>query len=720
MLPVACTRMEPRGAPSIMKRYLRYALVAFPVLLIVTAFVTRNQWDWLLEDGTPQTVGAVAPALENVDEATERLYRINSDDSSSVTYEVDESLAGKTRTAKGTTKAVAGDIAVDPEAPSESRVGTIVINIEQFKSDSALRDKRIRTDFLNSSEYPMAEFDVTSMTGLPDRIEGETSAELTLDGNLTVGEATVPATFTGTATIDEDTLTATVTGAVKMSELGVGPINVAGLVKTADEVQLTFKLVADRTDVGTPTPGGAVLLLDPPEIPEGEFADTVQPIIEARCASCHTGEGAGTHTIELETAGDVAEIADEIKLVTQTGYMPPWPAGDLSVPMKHDFSMEPDEIKVLAKWAEAGGGLDVPVDTKLKATELPAAPIERDIVTAPAEPYTGSRERPDDYRCVISEIPDPEGDGTWMTGFHFEPDAEEVVHHSIISVVAPESRAAIDALDAAEEGSGFTCYGQVGAMGNVSAYSIGGWTPGRQPTQYPDGYATYLAPGSFLVDQIHYHYDHEELPDRSAIALDTLSSDEVATMTAAGTLPKQLAGRTFINPAEGPCTPEESGPLCDRDAVLEQIGQKYGTFAKFLPDVFVRGCGGTVDDYDDLDGTKFSSTCDHRAPRSGTIYSVLPHMHELGSSYRLTLNPDTPEELVLIDIPKWNFDWQLDYEPAEPIHINRGDVVRIRCTWDRSLREMKEPRYITWSDGTVDEMCFTPLTVLPDPELPKS
>ncbi|MGI9576586.1 MAG: YceI family protein [Microthrixaceae bacterium] len=696
-----------------MKRYVKYALFAVPVLLIAMAFATKDQWDWLLEDGTAKTVGAAAPALE-VDEATERLYRIASDDKSSVAYSVQETLAGSSKIAQGSTPAVAGDIAINTLDPSASRVGTIVVNIEQFESDSTLRDKRIRTDFLNSSEYPMAEFEVSSIEGLPDSIGGETSDDISISGELTVAEETAPATFSGQATVTDDELTATLTGTVLMSDYGVGPINVAGLVKTGDEVELTFSLVADRTDPDEPPPAGAVLIVGSPEIPQGDFAEVVQPIIEQRCASCHTGTGAGTHTIELETAGDVAEIADEIKLVTQAGYMPPWPAGELSVPMKHDFSIEADEVDSLAAWADAGGGLDVPADTPLEAAELPADPIERDIVTAPAEPYTGSRERADDYRCVISEIPDPEGDGTWVKGVHFEPDATEIVHHSIISVVSPESRETIDELDAAEAGSGFTCYGQVGSLGEVKSRGLGGWTPGRQPTVYPDGYATFLESGSFIVNQVHYHYDHDEPPDQSAIVLDTIPAEEVAELEAARTPLKQIRGRTLINPAEGPCTPQESGPLCDRDNVLEEIGQKYGGFARALPDVFVAMCGGTVDDYDDLDGTRFSSTCDHRYPFSGTVSSVLPHMHEFGAAYRMTLNPDTPDELVLIDIPKWNFDWQLHYQPEGDIHIDAGDIVRVTCTWDRSLVDMPEPRYITWSDGTVDEMCFSPLSVLPD------
>lgn len=700
-----------------MNRYLRYALFAVPVLLVAVAIATKDEWDWLLEDGSAGTVGAAAPALADVDESSERLYRIASDDRSSVTYSVKETLAGADRTAEGTTPAVAGDIAINTEDPSASRVGTIVVNIEQFESDSALRDKRIRTDFLNSGEYPMAEFEVDSIEGIPEAVEGDTAAEVSISGNLTVAGETADATFSGPVRLTDDSLQATVTGTVLMSDFGVGPINVAGLVKTGDEVELTFELVADRTDPGTPPPSGAVLVVGAPEIPEGEFAEVIQPVIEQRCASCHTGTGAGTHTVELATAGDVAEIADEIKLVTQSGYMPPWPAGELSVPMKHDFSIEASEIEAIAAWADAGGGLDIPADTPLEAAELPADPIERDIVTAPSEPYTGSRERPDDYRCVISEVPDPEGDGTWVKGVHFEPDAEEVVHHSIISVVFAESRGAIEELDAAEEGSGFTCYGQVGSMGGVRSRGLGGWTPGRQPTVYPDGYATYLPPGAFIVNQVHYHYDHEEPPDQSAIVLDILTAEEVEQIEASGQTLQEVRGRTFINPAEGPCTPEESGPLCDRNAVLDDIEQKYGRFARALPDVFIGMCGGTVDDYDDLDGTRFSSTCDHTFPVSGNIYSVLPHMHEFGSSYRMTLNPDTPEELVLIDIPKWNFDWQLHYQPAGEVHIDAGDTVRVTCTWDRSLVDMPEPRYITWSDGTVDEMCFSPLSVLPDEQV---
>ena len=38
-----------------------------------------------------------------------------------------------------------------------------------------------------------------------------------------------------------------------------------------------------------------------------------------------------------------------------------------------------------------------------------------------------------------------------------------------------------------------------------------------------------------------------------------------------------------------------------------------------------------------------SSTCDSRVPVSGELVSAMGHMHTLGKSFRLTLQPDTPD-----------------------------------------------------------------------------
>ncbi len=689
-------------------------LGAFALIVLgVAAIATKDQWDWLLEDDDAQTTGVEAPEIEEVDDATERLYRIGPDTGSSVSYAVEEKLVGKAGTAVGVTEVLAGDIVVNLDDPSLSRVGEIVINVEMFESGSKLRDKRIRHDFLESTHYPFASFSATDVEGIPEVVEDGTTSELTITGDLTIKEITAPATFTGSATLDGDTLTATMSGTVLMSTFDVGPIKISGLANTSDEVELAFDLVAERVALDSESLGDEQLAITPEVAApgDGSFSESVQPILESRCVSCHTtDDGPGSNTWALDTAGEAAEIAEDIALVTGSGYMPPWPASEKSLQFEHDYSLDKDEIATIADWAVSGGGLDVDPDTKLEPGPDLFDPIERDDVTKPAQPYVGSLDRKDDYRCQVHEVQDPEGDGTWITGLAFEPDATEVVHHSIIYRVPASAAEEIAAKSAEDEKPGWTCFG-LSNLSSDGVRSIGGWAPGQQPRVYPEGVGLYLQPGDMIVNQIHYHYDHSTPPDLSAVVLDTITEAEIS---ASGKPMKSITGNTYLTPAEGPCTPEEKGPLCDRDAVLDDIAQKYDNFARFIPDGLIRQCGGTVDDYDDLDGTVFSSSCDLPARNFGTLYSVLGHMHEFGAAYRMTLNPDTPEERILLDIPTWSFEWQLYYVPTEEVRIEPGDMIRFECTWDRSLVHMPEPRYVTWNEGTVDEMCFSSVTVIPD------
>ena len=686
-------------------------LLLLLVVVAAAAFATKDQWDWLFADGDAQTIGAFAPALEGLDEDTEQLYRIITDNGSSLTYAVEENLAGSDRTAEGTTTAVAGDIAVNTVDPAASRVGTIVINVEQFESDSALRDKRIRHDFLESTHNPLATFETTEIEGIPATVDGEAPAELTMTGDLTIKETTAPVTFTGPVTVDNDTLTASMTGTVLMSTYDIGPIHVAGLAHTGDEVEFSLDLLAERTDVDEAPPAESDTGADDPiEFAEGDFAGTVQPILEQSCVSCHQEEGPGFSTVEMDTAGKAAEIAEDLALVTESRYMPPWPASDQSLEFEHDFSLTDDEIETIGRWADDGGGLDVEPETELVADDPPFEDIERDQVVPMEEEYVGDLAVKDDYRCSIHEIADPEGDGEWVSGIAFEPDELEVVHHSILMKAPAEALEEARELDGADGRPGWTCFGRANLRAG-GVQGIGGWAPGQQPRVYPEGVGLYLEPGDFVINQIHYHFDHETPPDRSTLVFDTISTEELAARDEPMT---SITGQSYLTPAEGPCTPEEEGPLCDRDAVLDDIGEKYGIGATFIPDALIGACGGTVDDYDDLDGTRFDSSCDLRARNFGTLYSVFGHMHEFGAAYRMTLNPDTPDERILLDIPSWSFEWQLYYVPTEQVRIEAGDTIRFECTWDRANVFLPEPRYITWNEGTVDEMCFSSVSVVPD------
>ena len=136
------------------------------VLLGAAALLTKDQWDWLLADDAAQTTGVAAPTIDDLDEDVEQLYRVVPNDGSSATYRVEEDLAGRSKTTEGTTTVLGGDIAVNADDPAASRVGTIVVNVEMLESDSSLRDKRIRHDFLDSTHYPFATFETSAVEGL--------------------------------------------------------------------------------------------------------------------------------------------------------------------------------------------------------------------------------------------------------------------------------------------------------------------------------------------------------------------------------------------------------------------------------------------------------------------------------------------------------------------------------------------------------------------------
>ena len=696
------------------------------VLIGTAAIVTRDQWDWVFASDVAETQDVSAEVIDDVDDATERLYRVAPNNGSAVSYAVTERLGGNESVAVGVSNVVAGDIVINVEDPTESRVGEVVVNVEMFDSDSSLRDKRLRHDFLESTHWPFARFETTSIDGLDTEFAEGGTYEVSLSGNLTVKETTSQETFTGTLTVAGELLTAEMSAVVLSSTYDVGPINVARLAQTDDEVTLTFDLVADRVELGSEADSN--LETDVPEfaVGGGAFAAEVQPILEQNCVSCHTTGGPGWDTLAFDTAGQAAEIADDIALVTEIRFMPPWLPGGESPEFEHSWELTDAEIETLGAWAADGGGLDVDPDSPLIARSQAIIAIEDDQVIGPRDgKYSGLLDengepvQKDDYRCQVHEVDDPEGDGTWIKGYEFRPDQTRVVHHSIIYLAPDSALEEINSKAGADGRPGWTCFGTSNLRSDGVA-NMGGWAPGQSPTVYPDGYGLFIPSGYVVINQTHYHFDHDAPADGSEIILDEATPEQQVGITA-------IAGSSYLTPAEIPCTPEEQAiadereatidgyrNLCIRAEVLEEIGEKYDTFATFIPNGLILRCGGTVDDYDDLDGTIGHSSCDMNARNPGTIYTVLGHMHEFGHAYKMTLNPDTADEKVLLDIPNWDFEWQLNYDLVEDIEIDRSDVIRFECWWDRTRVFMEEPRYITWNEGTFDEMCFSSVSVLPD------
>ncbi len=145
----------------------------------------------------------------------------------------------------GVSRAIVGEVAIDRANLANSKIGDIVVDISQFRSDEPLRDGRIRREFLQSNKYPLAKLTEAKAVGLPARPfqEGEV-LNFQIVGMLQVREVKKQMTFNTTASLADGTLTGTATTDFKMTDFGFDPPALAGILKANNDVHLVFNFVA--------------------------------------------------------------------------------------------------------------------------------------------------------------------------------------------------------------------------------------------------------------------------------------------------------------------------------------------------------------------------------------------------------------------------------------------------------------------------------------------
>ena len=109
--------------------------------------------------------------------------------------------------------------------------------------------------------------------------------------------------------------------------------------------------------------------------------------------------------------------------------------------------------------------------------------------------------------------------------------------------------------------------------------------------------------------------------------------------------------------------------------------------------------------------------------RGGEILAFLPHMHLRGKSYRYEMvRPDSSEE-VLLDVPRYDFNWQLWYELARPLRVEPGTVLRGRARYDNSADNPANPDpsvEVEYGEQSFEEMMFGFFDWVPDPRQRRS
>jgi polyisoprenoid-binding protein YceI len=194
--------------------------------------------------GSPTSAAPVA-TVSTGNTSSQTVYHIDAAQSE-VHYEVNETLFdqnNRLNTAIGRTKGIAGDILVDFTTPSNSQIGTIVIDVSQFKSDENRRDNFIRRNGLQSGQYPTAKFETTSIEGLPASVKVGDKLSFKITGNLTVKTTTKSVTWNVTLDVQAGQLVGSAQTQILLSDYSAGPITL-GFLQTEDQAKLVFDIVA--------------------------------------------------------------------------------------------------------------------------------------------------------------------------------------------------------------------------------------------------------------------------------------------------------------------------------------------------------------------------------------------------------------------------------------------------------------------------------------------
>lgn len=89
------------------------------------------------------------------------------------------------------------------------------------------------------------------------------------------------------------------------------------------------------------------------------------------------------------------------------------------------------------------------------------------------------------------------------------------------------------------------------------------------------------------------------------------------------------------------------------------------------------------------------------------VTAFMPHMHVRGKSFKFDLTTPDGKAETLLDVPRYDFNWQLQYRLAKPMLIPRGSMVKITAVYDNSSGNPANPdpnKTVRWGEQTTDEM----------------
>jgi hypothetical protein len=110
-------------------------------------------------------------------------------------------------------------------------------------------------------------------------------------------------------------------------------------------------------------------------------------------------------------------------------------------------------------------------------------------------------------------------------------------------------------------------------------------------------------------------------------------------------------------------------------------------------------------------------TAEQEVTQDIRLLSLSPHLHLRGKSFRFEAVLPDGQRRLLLDVPRWDFHWQLRYDLAEPPRLPRGSRLVCVAHYDNSADNPNNPdptQTVTWGDQTWQEMLIGFYTYVAD------
>jgi len=382
------------------------------------------------------------------------------------------------------------------------------------------------------------------------------------------------------------------------------------------------------------------------------FYKNVLPILQTHCQTCHRpGEVAPMSLLTYEQARPWAR---GLKAAVQSKAMPPWFADPGVGRFANEKALSAADIDTIARWADAGAPAGDAATAPAPRVFQSGWNLTPDLVIEMPKAFELPARGTINYKYVLVKTNFKED--MWVTAAEMRPGDPAVLHHGKVWVRPPGSKW----MEQAEPGEAYEMETQRAILGRNAVEDgndiLGKFNPGLGPQRFDvEGAAKFIPKGSDLVFELHYTTSGVPTSDASKVGLVLAKA------------PPQK--RYFFH----------AGPTATNLAIPPGAGQ-----AEVVSEVTLG--------------------------EDAQLVYAQPHMHLRGKDFELrVVSPAGQVSTVLKG--RWNFEWQIGYELAEPMPIPKGSKLQFITHFDNSPANRFNPdpsSRVVWGPQNWDEMsnCF--------------